>query len=97
MPGEVRSDRKLRVELSAPFDGWFAEMKLHVPFKMALLLESEKPEDRVNAIRSLIVSHNFREEVGYEEILEDPTDAPDDAIDQLLTKWAAVKGALPSA
>jgi hypothetical protein len=97
MPGEVRSDRKLRVELSAPFDGWFAEMKLHVPFKMAILLESDKPEDRVNAIRSLIVGHNFREEVGYEEILDDPTDAPDDAIDQLLTKWAAVKGALPSA
>ena len=97
MPGEVRSDRKLRVELSTPFEGWFAEMKLHVPFRMAILLESEKPEDRVNAIRTLIVAHNFREEVGYEEILDDPTDAPDDAIDQLLTKWAAVKGALPSA
>lgn len=97
MPGDVRSDRKLRVELSAPFEGWFAEMKLHVPFKMALLLESENAEDRINAIRSLIVAHNFREEVGFEEILSDPTDAPDDAIDQLLTKWAAVKGALPSA
>lgn len=94
---DIRPDRKIRIELAAPFEGWFAEMKLHVPFKMALLLESENAEDRVNAIRSLIVSHNFREEAGYEEILEDPTDAPDDAIDQLLTKWAAVKGAVPSA
>jgi hypothetical protein len=94
---DIRSDRKIRIDLAAPFDGWFAEMKLHVPFKLALLLESENAEDRVNAIRSLIVTHNFREEVGYEEILADPTDAPDDAIDQLLTKWAAVKGAVPSA
>lgn len=94
---DIRPDRKIRVELAAPFEGWFAEMKLHVPFKMALLLESENAEDRVNAIRSLIVAHNFREEAGFEEILDDPTDAPDDAIDQLLTRWAAVKGAVPSA
>jgi hypothetical protein len=94
---DIRPDRKIRIELAAPFDGWFAEMKLHVPFKMALLLESENAEDRVNAIRSLIVAHNFREEAGFEEILADPTDAPDDAIDQLLTRWAAVKGAVPSA
>lgn len=94
---DIRPDRKIRVDLAAPFEGWFAEMKLHVPFKMALLLESENAEDRVNAIRSLIVSHNFREEAGFEEILDDPTDAPDDAIDQLLTRWAAVKGAVPSA
>jgi hypothetical protein len=94
---DIRSDRKIRIDLAAPFEGWFAEMKLHVPFKMALLLESENAEDRVNAIRSLIVSHNFREEAGFEEILDDPTDAPDDAIDQLLTRWAAVKGAVPSA
>lgn len=94
---DIRPDRKIRVDLAAPFEGWFAEMKLHVPFKMALLLESENAEDRVNAIRSLIVSHNFREEAGFDEILDDPTDAPDDAIDQLLTRWAAVKGAVPSA
>jgi hypothetical protein len=94
---DIRPDRKIRIDLAAPFEGWFAEMKLHVPFKMALLLESENAEDRVNAIRSLIVSHNFREEAGFEEILDDPTDAPDDAIDQLLTRWAAVKGAVPSA
>jgi len=94
---DIRPDRKIRVDLAAPFEGWFAEMKLHVPFKMALLLESENAEDRVNAIRSLIVAHNFREEAGFEEILDDPTDAPDDAIDQLLTRWAAVKGAVPSA
>jgi hypothetical protein len=94
---ELRADRKIKVELTAPFDGWYAEMKLHVPFRLALQLESDSPEDKVNAIRSLIVSHNFKEEIGFEEILADPTYAPDDAIDQLLTKWTAIKGAVPNA
>jgi hypothetical protein len=94
---EIRADRKIRIDLTAPFEGWFADMKLHVPFRLALQLESESPEDRVNAIRSLIVDHNFREEVGYEEKLADPTDAPDDAIAQVLEKWGAIKAAVPNA
>jgi hypothetical protein len=94
---EIRADRKIRIELTAPFEGWFADMKLHVPFRLALQLESDSPEDRVNAIRSLIVDHNFREEVGYEEILKDATEAPDDAIGQLLEKWGAIKAAVPNA
>jgi hypothetical protein len=94
---ELRADRKIKIELTAPFEGWWADMKLHVPFRLALQLESEKPEDRVNAIRSLIVDHNFREEVGFEEKLADPTDAPDDAIGQVLEKWGAIKAALPQA
>jgi hypothetical protein len=96
MSGTIRENRKIKIDLTGDFDGWWAEMRLHVPFKMALLLESENPEDRVNAIRSLIVAHNFRPEVGFEETLEDPTDAPDDAIDQLLRKWGEVKAAIPS-
>lgn len=94
---EIRADRKIKIELTAPFEGWFADMKLHVPFRLALQLESDSPEDRVNAIRSLIVDHNFREEVGYEEKLADPTDAPDDAIAQVLEKWGAIKAAVPNA
>jgi hypothetical protein len=43
------------------------------------------------------VDHNFREEVGYEEKLADPTDAPDDAIAQVLEKWGAIKAAVPNA
>lgn len=94
---EIRADRKVKIDLTGPFDGWWAEMKLHVPFRMAVQLESDSPQDRVDAIKSLIVAHNFREEVGVEQVLADPTLAPDDAIDQLLTKWGALKGALPSA
>ena len=92
---DIRANRKIKVELTGDFEGWWAEMRLHVPFRMALLLESERAEDRVNAIRSLIVTHNLREEVGVEEVLEDPTDAPDDAIDQLLRKWGEIKAAVP--
>jgi hypothetical protein len=91
----IRENRKIKVELTGDFEGWWAEMRLHVPFRMALLLESESAEDRVNAIRSLIVSHNLREEAGFDEVLEDPTNAPDDAIDQLLRKWGEIKAAIP--
>jgi hypothetical protein len=94
---ELRADRKIKIELAAPFEGWYAEMRLHVPFRLALQLESESPEDKVKAIRSLIVSHNFRDEVGFDEVLDDPTMAPDDAIEQLLAKWTALKGAVPNA
>ncbi len=94
---EVRADRKIRIELTAPFDGWWAEMRLHVPFRLAVMLESDSPTDRVNAIKSIIVAHNFREEVGYEDPIEDVLLAPDDAISQLLEKWGALKAALPSA
>ncbi len=94
---EVRADRKIKIELTAPFDGWWAEMRLHVPFRLAVMLESDSPTDRVNAIKSIIVTHNFREEVGYEDPIEDVLLAPDDAISQLLEKWGALKAALPSA
>jgi hypothetical protein len=94
---ELRADRKIRIELTAPFEGWWADMRLHVPFRIGVQLESDSPSDKVNAIRSLIVAHNLREEVGFDEVLADPTNAPDDAIDQLLTKWGAIKGAVPNA
>lgn len=94
---EVRADRKIRIELSAPFEGWWADMRLHVPFRIGVALESDQPSDKVAAIRSLIVAHNLREEVGFEEVLVDPTTAPDDAIEQLLTKWGVIKGAVPNA
>ena len=94
---EVRADRKIKIELTAPFDGWWAEMRLHVPFRLAVMLESEDPADRVNAIKSIIVAHNFREEVGFDAVIEDVLLAPDDAISQLLEKWGALKAALPSA
>ena len=94
---EVRADRKIKIELTAPFDGWWAEMKLHVPFRLAVMLESDSPADRVNAIKSIIVAHNFREEVGFEEVIDDVLLAPDDSISQLLEKWGALKAALPSA
>jgi hypothetical protein len=94
---EVRADRKIKIELTAPFDGWWAEMKLHVPFRLAVMLETDNPSDKANAIKSLVVSHNFREEVGFDEVIEDVLLAPDDAIDQLLQKWGAVKATLPSA
>lgn len=94
---EVRADRKIKIELTAPFDGWWAEMRLHVPFRLAVMLESEDPEDRVNAIKSIIVAHNFREEVGFDEVIDDVLLAPDDAISQLLEKWGALKATLPSA
>jgi hypothetical protein len=94
---EVRADRKIKIELTAPFEGWWAEMKLHVPFRLAVMLESDSPSDRVNAIKSIIVSHNFREEVGFEEVIDDVLLAPDDAIAQLLEKWGALKATLPSA
>lgn len=93
---ELRADRKVRIELTAPFEGWWADMRIHVPFRLAVQLESDKPEDRVNAIRSLIVDHNLREEVGFDDVLVDPTDAPDDAIAQLLEKWGAIKTAVPN-
>lgn len=94
---EVRADRKIKIELTAPFEGWWAEMRLHVPFRLAVMLESEDPEDRVNAIKSIIVAHNFREEVGFDQVIDDVLLAPDDAISQLLEKWGALKAALPSA
>lgn len=94
---EVRADRKIKIELTAPFDGWWAEMKLHVPFRLAVMLESDSPADRVNAIKSIIVAHNFREEVGFDEVIDDVLLAPDDSISQLLEKWGALKAALPSA
>jgi len=72
-------------------------MRLHVPFRLAVMLESEDPADRVNAIKSIIVAHNFREEVGFDAVIEDVLLAPDDAISQLLEKWGALKAALPSA
>jgi hypothetical protein len=61
------------------------------------MLESDSPEDRVNAIKSIIVAHNFREEVGFEDVIEDVLLAPDDAISQLLEKWGALKATVPSA
>jgi hypothetical protein len=97
MSGTLRENRKIKIELDGDFAGWWAEMRLHVPFRFAMLLESDTGEDRVNAIRTLIVAHNFREEVGFDEILDDPTNAPDDAIDQVLQKWSAMRSALPSA
>jgi hypothetical protein len=97
MSGTIRENRKIKIELNGDFDGWWAEMRLHVPFKLALMLEAEDAEDRVNAIRGLIIAHNFKSEVGFDDVLEDPTDAPDDAIDQLLRKWGEIKAALPSA
>lgn len=94
---DVRPDRKIKIELTAPFEGWWAEMRLHVPFRLAVMLESDSPTDRVNAIKSIIVSHNFREEVGFDEVIEDVLLAPDDAISQLLEKWGALKATVPSA
>jgi hypothetical protein len=94
---DVRPDRKIKIELTAPFDGWWAEMRLHVPFRLAVMLESDSPEDRVNAIKSIIVAHNFREEVGFDDVIEDVLLAPDDAISQLLEKWGALKATVPSA
>lgn len=93
---EVRADRKIKIELTAPFEGWWAEMRLHVPFRLAVMLESDSPADRVNAIKAIIVTHNFREEVGYDAVIEDVLSAPDDAISQLLEKWGALKAAVPS-
>ena len=94
---DVRADRKIKIELTAPFEGWWAEMRLHVPFRLAVMLESDSPKDRIDAIKSIILAHNFREEVGFDEVVEDVLDAPDDAISQLLEKWGAVKAAVPSA
>jgi len=94
---DVRPDRKIKIELTAPFEGWWAEMRLHVPFRLAVMLESDSPEDRVNAIKSIIVAHNFREEVGFDDVIEDVLLAPDDAISQLLEKWGALKATVPSA
>jgi hypothetical protein len=28
---EIRADRKVKIDLAGPFEGWWAEMKLHVP------------------------------------------------------------------
>ena len=94
---DVRADRKIKIELTAPFEGWWAEMRLHVPFRLAVMLESDSPKDRIDAIKSIILAHNFREEVGFDEVVEDVLYAPDDAISQLLEKWGAVKAAVPSA
>jgi hypothetical protein len=93
---ELRADRKIRIELTAPFEGWWAEMRLHVPFNIGVQLESDKPADKIAAIRSLIVAHNLRSEVGIDEVLDDPTHAPEDAIEQLVQKWTALKSALPN-
>jgi hypothetical protein len=93
----VREDRKIRVELDAPFAGWWADIRLHPPFATAALLESEDIGVRLDAIRGLILGHNFRAEVDEETVLVDALEAPADAINQLLERFSKLKSALPNA
>lgn len=92
----IREDRKIRIELAAPFEGWWADMRLHPPFALQVELESGDVDRAATALRTLVLDHNFRSEVGEADPVEDPLFAPSDAIAMLLQRYADLKAAVPN-
>ena len=86
--------RTVDVVLSAPFEGWTATMKAEgVPARVFIELQSGNVERAMNALKRLVVSHNFLNEDGAPA--EDVLDAPMDAITDAITKWSEAVAALP--
>ena len=86
--------RTVEVTLAAPFEGWTATMKAEgVPARVFIELQSGNVERAMNALKRLVVSHNFLNEDGAPA--EDVLDAPMDAITDAITKWSDAVAALP--
>ena len=86
--------RTVEVKLSAPFEGWTATMKAEgVPARVFIELQSGNVERAMNALKRLVVSHNFLTDDG--EPAADVLDAPMDALTDSITKWSDAVAALP--
>lgn len=86
--------RTVDVKLSAPFEGWAATMKAEgVPARVFIELQSGNVERAMNALKRLVVSHNFLTDDG--EPAADVLDAPMDALTDSITKWSEAVAALP--
>jgi hypothetical protein len=86
--------RTVEVVLAAPYDGWTATMKAEgVPARVFIELQSGNVERAMNALKRLVVKHNFLNEDG--EPAEDVLDAPMDAVTSAITKWSDAVAALP--
>lgn len=89
------SFRTVEVKLAAPYEGWTATMKAEgVPARVFIELQSGNVERAMNALKRLVVSHNFLTDDG--EPAGDVLDAPMDAITDAITKWSDAVAALPS-
>jgi hypothetical protein len=86
--------RTVDVKLAAPFEGWTATMKAEgVPARVFIELQSGNAERALNALKRLVVSHNFLTDDG--EPAADVLDAPMDALSDAITKWSDAVAALP--
>jgi hypothetical protein len=86
--------RTVEVRLAAPYEGWTATMKAEgVPARVFIELQSGNVERAMNALKRLVVSHNFLTDDGAPA--EDVLDAPMDAITDAITKWSDAVAALP--
>jgi hypothetical protein len=86
--------RTVDVKLAAPFEGWTATMKAEgVPARVFIELQSGNAERALNALKRLVVSHNFLTDDG--EPATDVLDAPMDALSDAIAKWNDAVAALP--
>lgn len=92
----IREDRKIKIELAAPFEGWWAEMRLHPSFALQVELESGDNDRAATALRTLVLDHNFTSEIGEMEKVNDPLLAPSDAVAMLMQRYSEVKSAVPN-
>jgi hypothetical protein len=61
MSGTIRENRKIKIDLTGDFDGWWAEMRLHVPFNR--LRELPQALSSLTNLVSINVQGNLLESV----------------------------------
>jgi len=89
------SARTIDVTLTdAPYEGWKATMRAEgISARVFIELSSGSVERQMEAVKRLVVSHNFKDSDG--NITDDILEAPMDALSALVGKWGTEVAALP--
>jgi len=86
--------RTVTVDLPAPFEGWQATVKAEgISARILIELQSGDEARAMNATKTLVVKHNFLNEIG--EPADDVLDAPMEALGAMLKAWTEAVTALP--
>ena len=83
----------LIVNLSGSFDGWNATLRRNISAKILLDLQSGEAERQFNALKKLVVAHNFKDLDGNSA--DDILDAPVEALTELMGEWGKAMSELP--
>jgi hypothetical protein len=83
----------LIVNLTNEFAGWSATLRRNISAKILLDLQSGDAERQFNALKKLVVAHNFKDLDGNSA--DDVLDAPVEALTELMAEWGKAMSELP--